>query len=74
MESGREGPDVMRTDGNRGAGIAAPRAGAGSQSESAWMISAGRRAPCPVCGFPISAIQGSRAAICENCGFKDGCC
>jgi hypothetical protein len=33
-----------------------------------------RRAPCPVCGFLMSAIQGSRAAICDNCGFKDGCC
>ncbi|MBM2809701.1 MAG: hypothetical protein HW416_460 [Chloroflexi bacterium] len=30
--------------------------------------------PCPVCGFPIGAVRGSKAAICTNCGFKDGCC
>ncbi|MEA2639015.1 MAG: hypothetical protein QOF51_409 [Chloroflexota bacterium] len=30
--------------------------------------------PCPVCGFPIGAVRGSKAAICANCGFKDGCC
>jgi hypothetical protein len=29
---------------------------------------------CPVCGFPIGAVHGSKAAICTNCGFKDGCC
>jgi hypothetical protein len=29
---------------------------------------------CPVCGFPIGAVRGSKAAICTNCGFKDGCC
>jgi DNA-directed RNA polymerase subunit RPC12/RpoP len=34
----------------------------------------GRRIPCPVCGFPIGAVRGSKAAICRNCGFKDGCC
>jgi hypothetical protein len=33
-----------------------------------------RRLPCPVCGFPIGAVRGSKAAICTNCGFKDGCC
>jgi hypothetical protein len=32
------------------------------------------RIPCPVCGFPIGAVKGSKAAICDNCGFKDGCC
>jgi hypothetical protein len=32
------------------------------------------RIPCPVCGFPIGAVRGSKAAICGNCGFKDGCC
>ena len=31
-------------------------------------------APCPVCGFPMNAIRGSRDAICANCGFKDSCC
>jgi len=31
-------------------------------------------AACPVCGFPIGAVQGSKAAVCGNCGFKDGCC
>lgn len=30
--------------------------------------------PCPVCGFPIGAVRGSKSAICTNCGFKDGCC
>jgi hypothetical protein len=39
-----------------------------------WPELGARRAPCPVCGFLMSAIQGSRAAICDNCGFKDGCC
>lgn len=34
----------------------------------------GRRIPCPVCGFPIGAVRGSKEAICRNCGFKDGCC
>lgn len=29
---------------------------------------------CPVCGHPIGAVKGSRAAICPNCGFKDSCC
>jgi hypothetical protein len=32
------------------------------------------RIECPVCGFPIGAVRGSKAAICGNCGFKDGCC
>jgi hypothetical protein len=32
------------------------------------------REPCPVCGFPIGAVRGSKQAICQNCGFKDGCC
>ena len=32
------------------------------------------RIACPVCGFPIGAVKGSKAAICGNCGFKDGCC
>jgi hypothetical protein len=32
------------------------------------------RIDCPVCGFPIGAVRGSKAAICGNCGFKDGCC
>jgi len=31
-------------------------------------------APCPVCGFPMIAIRGSRDAVCANCGFKDSCC
>jgi len=34
----------------------------------------GGRIPCPVCAFPIGAVRGSKAAICANCGFKDGCC
>ena len=32
------------------------------------------RIACPVCGFPIGAVRGSKAAICANCGFKDSCC
>ncbi len=39
-----------------------------------WLELSARRLPCPVCGFLMSAVQGSRAAICDNCGFKDGCC
>ena len=30
--------------------------------------------PCPVCGFPIAAIAGSKQAICQNCGYKEPCC
>ncbi len=29
---------------------------------------------CPQCGARMSAIRGSKAAICANCGFKDSCC
>ncbi len=29
---------------------------------------------CPQCGYLISDIAGSKAAICLNCGFKDPCC
>lgn len=29
---------------------------------------------CPQCSYPISAIAGSKEAICPNCGFKDPCC
>ncbi|MBV9280407.1 MAG: hypothetical protein JOZ41_10035 [Chloroflexi bacterium] len=31
-------------------------------------------APCPLCGFDMVAIRGSKDAICSNCGFKDSCC
>jgi predicted RNA-binding Zn-ribbon protein involved in translation (DUF1610 family) len=31
-------------------------------------------APCPVCGFDMVAIRGSKEAVCSNCGFKDSCC
>jgi len=31
-------------------------------------------APCPQCGFPMTAIRGSKDAVCPNCGFKDSCC
>lgn len=30
--------------------------------------------PCPVCGFPMVAVRGSKDAVCSNCGFKDSCC
>ncbi|HZU04599.1 MAG TPA: hypothetical protein VFB73_01355 [Chloroflexota bacterium] len=30
--------------------------------------------PCPVCGFPMPAIAGSKQAICRNCGYKEPCC
>jgi hypothetical protein len=30
--------------------------------------------PCPVCGFDMVAIRGSKDAVCSNCGFKDSCC
>ncbi len=29
---------------------------------------------CPVCGFDMVAIRGSKEAVCSNCGFKDSCC
>ncbi len=29
---------------------------------------------CPLCGKIISAMPGTRDAICQNCGFKDPCC
>ncbi|MGB9883214.1 MAG: hypothetical protein ACPLRN_01725 [Microgenomates group bacterium] len=29
---------------------------------------------CPLCGKIISAMPGTRDAICKNCGFKDPCC
>ncbi|GAC1513778.1 MAG: hypothetical protein NVS2B16_19430 [Chloroflexota bacterium] len=31
-------------------------------------------APCPVCGFDMNAVRGSKDAVCVNCGFKDSCC
>ena len=30
--------------------------------------------PCLQCGYPISEVAGSKAAICPRCGFKDPCC
>ncbi|GEM_PF-5261462 len=30
--------------------------------------------PCLQCGYLISAVAGSKAAICPCCGFKDPCC
>jgi hypothetical protein len=71
------GPDALkgvRAEEASEPGIGASRVGGEIPTESAWGVRSGRRAPCPVCGFPMSAIQGSRAAICGNCGFKDGCC
>jgi transposase len=29
---------------------------------------------CPLCGNIISALPGTRDAICQNCGYKDPCC
>ncbi len=29
---------------------------------------------CPRCQAKISALPGTRDAICKNCGFKDPCC
>jgi len=29
---------------------------------------------CPVCGKKISAIPGTRDALCQNCGYKEPCC
>jgi DNA-directed RNA polymerase subunit RPC12/RpoP len=29
---------------------------------------------CPRCGAPMSAIKGSRDAVCRVCGYKDDCC
>ncbi|HEY8490764.1 MAG TPA: hypothetical protein VIO14_07200 [Dehalococcoidia bacterium] len=30
--------------------------------------------PCVRCGAPMSAIKGSKAAVCTRCGYKDDCC
>ena len=30
--------------------------------------------PCPQCDSPIIGIYGRKDAICQNCGFKLGCC
>ena len=29
---------------------------------------------CPRCLAPLSAIKGSRLAVCRRCGYKDDCC
>ncbi len=29
---------------------------------------------CPRCLGPMSAIKGSRLAVCRRCGYKDDCC
>jgi len=29
---------------------------------------------CPRCLGPLSAIKGSRLAVCRRCGYKDDCC
>ncbi|MCS6956596.1 MAG: hypothetical protein NZM02_01990 [Patescibacteria group bacterium] len=29
---------------------------------------------CPLCNFNLSAIPGTRDAICQNCGYKEPCC
>ena len=34
----------------------------------------GEKQECPLCGFPIGVVAGSKEAICKNCGFKDPCC
>ena len=43
-------------------------------SDFARAASAYGKQPCLQCGYPISDIAGSKAAICPNCGFKDPCC
>lgn len=30
--------------------------------------------PCPVCGFEMIAVRGSKDAVCGKCGFRDSCC
>ena len=29
---------------------------------------------CPRCLGVLSAIKGSRLAVCQRCGYKDDCC
>ena len=29
---------------------------------------------CPKCNVVMSALPGTRDAVCKNCGFKDPCC
>ena len=47
-------------------------AGAAPEPEAA-VLGYGKQ-PCLQCGYPISDVAGSKAAICPNCGFKDPCC
>jgi hypothetical protein len=42
----------------------------GMPADPSWF----QREPCPVCGFPLGIVRGSKTAVCQNCGFKDGCC
>ncbi len=55
-------------DGRKAAEVSAERGHPTDEREHRGSV------PCPVCGFPIGAVRGSKAAICRNCGFKDGCC
>lgn len=38
-----------------------------------WLID-NKKQPCPRCGELIGNINGTKEAICLNCGFKDPCC
>ncbi|MBI5133207.1 MAG: hypothetical protein HZA83_00695 [Thaumarchaeota archaeon] len=29
---------------------------------------------CPICGKLMSAIRGSKQAVCRKCGYKEDCC
>jgi hypothetical protein len=57
--TGRHGDDVGRT----------LRAGEVNQARVPY-----GKQPCLQCGYLISDIAGSKAAVCPNCGFKDPCC
>ena len=62
MEKGAQMPSEIRTPAVQGT---APAPDARS-----WF----QREPCPVCGMPLGVVRRSKTAICQNCGFKDGCC
>ncbi|KXK25824.1 MAG: hypothetical protein TR69_WS6001001430 [candidate division WS6 bacterium OLB20] len=41
--------------------------------KKSWLIEQ-KKQPCPQCGGLIGNINGTRDAVCKNCGFKDPCC
>ena len=46
----------------------------GAEPEAAPIVPGYGKQACLQCGYPISDVAGSKAAVCPNCGFKDPCC